>query len=237
MGRVILGKDSKYTTSKYKRLVSEPFKKVAIKPLREGHLGSEYNTWIADYSKEKLAVTDRLVPPSCPAVDNHDVETMRPQLHGNDIYAHYQDLLKYLKPKSILDLACGDGELLHASKMIVPEADLFGVTIHYGEVLAAKEKYNIELLPADMRDIDTYFNKDSFDLVVIHAAYQNIVETERVDVARQICQILKKGKHFLLVDYRGEKEASGLNSDVEGLTKISSMKYFGVGDATLYEKV
>ena len=54
MGRVILGKDSKYTTSKYKRLVSEPFKKVAIKPLREGHLGSEYNTWIADYSKEKL---------------------------------------------------------------------------------------------------------------------------------------------------------------------------------------
>ena len=224
MGRVILGKDSKYTTSKYKSLVSEPFKKAAIKPLREGELASEYNAWIADYSKEKLAVTDRLISPY------HASET-----HGSDIYKEYRKLLKILKPKSILDLGCGAGELLNISKEVLPEADLFGVTIHYGEVLEAREKYNLEIAPADMRDIDAYFNKDSLGLVVAHASFQYIVEGDRLEVVKKVQQILKKGGYFLMVDYRGQKEASGLNSKVEGLTKIGNISGF-MGEATLYEK-
>lgn len=223
MVRIILVKDSKYTTPEYDRLLSEPFKKTPIRKLREGELASEYNSWIADYSTEKLSVQNRFMTPYITS-ENH-----------GDVYSRYRVLLENIKPKSILDLGCGAGELLAVSRQVLPDAALFGVTIHYGEVLEAKEKYNLDIAPADMRDIDRYFTPNSLDLIVVHCSFNFLVEEERVEVSKKAQEILKVGKHYLVVDYQHKKEESGLNSEVDGLIKKAELDGF-MGTASLYEK-
>lgn len=216
---------SKYTTAAYSKLVSSPFKKTKIKPLRTGDLGSEYNSYIADYETEAISIQGRSMEPYIAS-----------DTHGSGIYNGLKTLLRDFNPSSVLDLGCGAGELLSIVREECSNADLFGVTIHYGEVLKAKELYNIDIAPIDMREINKYFKKDSLDLIVIHCAFNFIPQKERLSVANKAINLLKTNGSLLIVNYKNKQEETGLNSELPGTIKTNIVAGF-MGEAFLYKKI
>jgi SAM-dependent methyltransferase len=200
------------------------YKKV-IRPLKTDHpLSREFGPWIANYEKENLAITDRFIPPY---ITSHT--------HGRAIYAGLKTFIDDIKPKSVLDLGCATGELLYEIKKIDNSIKLYGCTIHVGEVFLCEELYGINIIPADMREIDQYFNADSLDLIIAHCSLHFLKEEDRIEVAQKSRDLLVKNRHFFVVNYKRIGE-TGLNANIEGLELVKEYDGF-MGEALLYRKV
>lgn len=161
--------------------------KVEIKPLNPNWV--EYNNLVVDYSEDMCAVTNRLIPPYC-TTNNH----------GPDFYSGIVSLVKDFTPESIIDLGCGAGELL--SKLDCK--DKYGLTIHVGEVKYARDKFGLsKVIPADMRDIDKYFDFNSIDMIIAFWSFNYLRPNERLALTSKIYNILKPSGCFVHVDEYG----------------------------------
>jgi SAM-dependent methyltransferase len=160
--------------------------KVEIKPLNPNW--HEYANLIIDYGKNKVAVSNRLVPPYVTS-----------NAHGQNVWDGLIDLVKDFKPDSVVDLGCGAGEFLFKIKDLVKE--VYGLTIDCGEVSYARDTYGIaNVIPADLRDIADYFEEASLDMVVAHKSFDFIADEDRIETMKKIYEVLKPGKWFVHVD-------------------------------------
>jgi SAM-dependent methyltransferase len=198
--------------------------KKEIKPLTN-YNGGEYNSMVANYSKENIAVTNRLITPYITS-----------QTHGIKIYDGLDLLLEDLSPTNVLDLGCAAGELLFQIKRRIPSIETYGITIHVGEVLAAKSLYGIEIVPADMREVEDLFEKETLDLVITHCSIHFLDNEDRIILAQNIAKVLKQHKYFLLVEYIRGTENNGLPYDIPQLKRIREYPNF-MGKAILYQKI
>lgn len=186
------------TTEKFNELLKVDLDnlKIQIKPVARGHLASEYNDFITDYSAAPVSLTNRKIDPHITS-----------QTHGRNVFSGVLKVISLLKRNnSILDLGCGAGELLLSLKD--KPRDLYGVTIHVGEVKFARKFGLPNVIPADMRDIDKYFNANSLDIIVAHHCFQFIPMEDRHELCKKILKILRPGGCFIFVDYKGEQSSS-----------------------------
>jgi ubiquinone/menaquinone biosynthesis C-methylase UbiE len=209
-------------TEKYKTRISMDLTNFSEKtgPLST-YKGGEYGKGVVDYHKVK-SVANRFVP----AYKTSDT-------HGMDIYKGVPTVMEYLKPESILDLGCGIGEMLVMMGREDPHAKLFGCTLHVGEVLVAKERYNLPLLAADMRVMDEYFMPNTLDLVVAHASMHFLDEKEQQKCADSVRKIIKDDGHFLVIHYKDPEHYTV--RDLLGFKEVKKFSEF-IGPAYLYEK-
>jgi len=179
------------TTKKFndlKKLSNEELKtyRKEIKPLNPNW--HEYTNLVVDYGTQKVACTDRLIEPYVTS-----------RSHGLEVFVGLVKLVKDLKPRSLVDLGCGAGDFLYSAHKY--GAKVYGLTIHVGEVLYARDQYKLEnVIPADLRDIDEYFTPNSLDMVVVHKAFDFITNEERIETMKRIYRVLKPGKWFVHVD-------------------------------------
>lgn len=159
--------------------------------------GTEYASQIVDYGKEKVAVTDRYIQPYITS-----------ETHGAGVFNGIVQLVNHLGVKNVFDLGCAAGEMLHEIKKSNDSIDLYGCTIHLGEVEYARNNFGLEnVVGIDMRDIDEYFDEGFFDCIIVHCSFSFIVFEDRIATAKKIHKLLKKGGYFIYVDYRGEKDS------------------------------
>lgn len=209
------------TTEKYKERIKVDLQtfQEKIEPLSD-YLGGEYGPAIVDYTKIK-AITNRNIIPY-----------KQSENHGKKSYYGLAELFQITRPKHILDLGCGMGELLNETRKYI-EAKLYGCTIHVGEVIAAKQEYGIELLAADMRKIDEYFQPNSLDLIIANASFHFLNEDDQHITVKAIHNILHKDGYFLLVHYKDPAHftITQLKNFIE-IKRISKL----IGPAFLYKK-
>lgn len=197
-----------------------------IKPLAKLPNGNEYNSYIADYYKEQIAVTNRFISPYITS-----------QTHG-DVFKDLVPFIKSLKINNLLDLGCGAGEFL--SKFKDTDITLYGVTIHLGEVKYAREIYQLDnVVGMDMREIDEYFDVSYFDCIIAHCSFNFITNEDRIDVLKRAHKILKQNGYFIVVDYKGIEDTKlPENWGQENYYQIIyTPDIYVMGNLTIYKKI
>ena len=202
----------------------------SILPLRQGALASEYNSVIGDYSRNYLSQKNRIIPVYKSTIT-----------HGNHCYDRLLNYLQNIPYKTVLDLGCASGELLHIISKQKNIHDLYGMSICTGEVKYARDVYNLKnVIPGDMRNCDTIFNGYNFDIILLHCVLQFINTDERILLAKNINNLLtpNTGK-LIVVDYR--KEECSQMPVTEELLKIYNVEninnnLFSMGNITVFTK-
>jgi SAM-dependent methyltransferase len=202
-----------------------------ISPLRAGELASEYNKYIGDYSANNLAVTNRKILPY-----------LASETHGPNCYNSLLDYLEDRKHKSFLDLGCGSGELLSKIENRSPVCiDLYGCSIHTGEVKYAREVFGLaNIIPGDMRNASTIFGNYRFDCILLHCVLQFINEEERIELLLSLSKILNKDGEIIVVDYK-DNDCSKMpitESILEefSITNINSYSRDSIGNIVSFKK-
>ena len=103
-----------------------------IEPLSQ-YNGGEYGPGVVDYTLTKAEYTNRYIPAYTVS-----------KTHGEKVVTAYSQLLDNVPFNNVLELGCGDGEILNYIKKQKEDVDVYGCTIHLGEVRAAKENYGID---------------------------------------------------------------------------------------------
>lgn len=174
-----------------------------IQPLRQGELASEYNSFIGNYSNQRLSVTNRIIPPYL-STNTHGVNC-------------FDRLLNYIRSKpftSILDLGCGAGQLLHRIGSQSVMGSLYGLSICTGEVAYARDVFKLKnIVPGDLRKCDEVFDGFKFDCVILHCVLQFINEIDRIKTAVKISKLLNVEGELLVIDYYNREESKMPNSD------------------------
>lgn len=225
---ILKTEDSKYLTEYGKKLQNTPSELCvqSIAAVSREELANEYADKIAFFDKEKIALSNRLIPPY-----------ITTETHGKNVFDDLYKLVKYLGSKSILDLGCGAGEFLYGLKTRGYK-DIFGCTIHLGEREYAKNNYEINsVLPLDMREIDWAFLTNSLDLVIAHCCLHFLVEKDRQKVLNATHRILKANNYFIIVDYKFNKDTGIDTENLEGWKIINATNYNLMGNLTLLKKL
>lgn len=189
-------------------------------------LANEYADKIAFFDKEKIALSNRLIPPY-----------ITTETHGKDVFDDLYQLVKDLGSKSILDLGCGAGEFLYElSKR--GYTDIFGCTIHLGEREYAKNNYKIKsVLPLDMREIDWAFLPSSLNLIVAHCCLHFLVKEDRQKVLQAAEKILKRNGFLAVIDYKFNKDTGLEVEQSDDWEIIYPVNYNLMGNLTLFRKI
>ena len=90
-----------------------------------------------------------------------------------------QMIFDWIKPNSrVLDLGCGDGELL-AALVRHKNCQGYGLEINTNSVLAAMQR-GINVIQADLEAGLQHFNDNSFDIIVLSQTIQSMQNTENI---------------------------------------------------------
>lgn len=174
--------------------------RIEIPPLRKGNLASEYNSLITDYSTKEVAVTNRKIKPY-----------LSSETHGSNCYDRLLHHFKDIPKGTVLDMGCGAGELLHhiKSKAMFDKQNLYGISIHTGEVLYARNKFSLpNVVPGDMREARNIFTGMKFDTIIFHCVFQFIEVIERLQVMIDCLALLNPNGKILVVNYKDQEDAS-----------------------------
>ncbi|MEJ5248421.1 MAG: class I SAM-dependent methyltransferase [Caldilinea sp.] len=108
-----------------------------------------------------------------------------------------------LAPFHILDIGCGNGDVLaEFLKWGAQPNHLFGIELLESRILSAKQRYpsfhwmqgNAEYLP---------YKDSSFDLVVFFTVFSSILDARmRINVAQEVNRVLKPGGAVIWYDFR-----------------------------------
>ena len=101
------------------------------------------------------------------------------------------------KPKKILDLACGSGDVTAMLRQALPNAQVVGLDFSRPLLIQAKERGLQELAEADALKLP--FADESFDAVTIAFGLRNF--SNRPAGLREIARVLKKGAVFGLLEF------------------------------------
>lgn len=198
----------------------------AIAPVSRGHLANEYGDAIQDYSTEKSPLTNRLIKPYITS-----------ETHGPNVFDYLVNSVNIDVPygSNILDLGCGAGEFL--SKLSHPKHNLYGVSIHLGEVKYAREIYGLEnVCPIDMREIAKYFDKGFFSCIIAHCCLHFISPEERTFLINEtVYSLLDNFGLLYIIDYKGDL-TTGVNGVSDNYLDISPQKATTMGNLSVYRK-
>lgn len=196
-----------------------------IKNISRGPFANEYGDRIEDYSKVKSPLTNRLIKPYVTS-----------ETHGVGVFdwlvAYINNNFPYAS--SLLDIGCGAGELLSYLK---DRYTVYGTTIHLGEVEYGRNVYRLaDICPIDMRELNLYFKKESFDCIIAHCCLHFIIPCERSYLVNtQLYDLLSDGGKLIIVDYKGN-----MNTGVEitniGYTDVTPFDYITMGTLTVLQK-
>lgn len=90
-----------------------------------------------------------------------------------------QMIFNWITPNSrVLDLGCGDGELL-AALVRHKNCQGYGLEINTNSVLAAMQR-SINVIQADLEAGLQHFNDNSFDIIVLSQTIQSMQNTENI---------------------------------------------------------
>lgn len=90
-----------------------------------------------------------------------------------------QMIFDWITPNSrVLDLGCGDGELL-AALVRHKNCQGYGLEINTNSVLAAMQR-GINVIQADLEAGLQHFNENSFDIIVLSQTIQSMQNTENI---------------------------------------------------------
>lgn len=130
-----------------------------------------------------------------------------------------------VKPKTILELACGTGNI--TNRLAKKGYDMIGVDISNEMLMFAKDKaYNLGLdvkyLNQDMRELD--FRKKVDSIICLCDGFNYILEeSELLDVFKRVCSILSDGGLFIfdISSYYKVSEILGNNVYGENFEDVS----------------
>lgn len=229
--RLTLREDSKMdpATEYCRALLTMPLKDCVreIDPLSRGKYANEYNDCIDFFDKKNIALSDRLIKPYITS-----------ETHGERVFDDLYRLINNLEVETVLDLGCGAGEFLNGLRTRGYHKDnLFGCTIHLGEVEYSRAMYDLNIVPADMREIDLLFNPGSLDLIVAHCCLHFLVPEDRAKVLDAAHQILGEDGYMVIVDYKGDKSTGISMLDTSKWAKSYPTQYQTMGHLTLLRKL
>ncbi len=145
--------------------------------------------------------------------------------------AALRDIVGALKPRRILDFACGTGRISSFVENAFPESSIDGIDISESMINLAREKAvrtNYRLM--DTQQAISVFGERHFDLIMAFRFFPNAEVSLRrriaVDLARLVSDdgslVINNHRNFWSTSYfarrlKGEQPIGALNSDVEGL--------------------
>ncbi len=101
------------------------------------------------------------------------------------------------KPKSILDLATGSGDVALALEVVCPEARVIGADFCVPMLAQARRKGLNPVVAADGMALP--FASESFDTVTIAFGLRNMASYP--DALREIARVVQPGGHLLVLDF------------------------------------
>jgi SAM-dependent methyltransferase len=145
--------------------------------------------------------------------------------------AALRDIVGALKPRRILDFACGTGRIASFLENTFAEPAIDGIDISESMITLAREKavrVNYRLM--DTQQAISVFGERHFDLITAFRFFANAEHSlrERIagDLARLVSDdgalVINNHRNFWSTSYiarrlKGEKPIGALNSDIEGL--------------------
>ena len=157
---------------------------------------------------------------------------------GRTSYDVVADRIAGAQPANVLDIGCGDGELLAAMHARLPAAALAGIDLSAEELALAAARAGCE---ADLRLASAAalpFPEAAFAAVAAHLVFMLIPQ---VDAAlREVYRVLAPGGTFAFLLPRPPKQQSNLTTLLGTLTHKVTIRYpdftpFAIGDRALFE--
>lgn len=116
------------------------------------------------------------------------------------MYGEIVDRILKLNPHTILDLGCGNGNILKILEEKI-DADLYGLDLSENMISQAKKnlKSEVNLTVGDSENLP--YDNNKFDIVICNASFHHYTNPERA--LTEIKRILKKDGVFILGDPTG----------------------------------
>ena len=159
---------------------------------------------------------------------------------GRTSYEVVADCIAASQPSNILDIGCGDGELLAAIHSRSPRTALAGVDISAEELALAATR--LEHREADLRlasAVELPFATGTFSAVAAHLVFMLIPQVSAA--LSEVYRVLAASGTFAFLLPRPPRQATNLTVLLEKLTRKVAIRYpdfspFSVGDRALFER-
>ncbi|NEU09882.1 class I SAM-dependent methyltransferase [Flavihumibacter sp. R14] len=122
--------------------------------------------------------------------------------YGELMYNMFHYIPEGCKPKRILDLGCGTGNLTDQVLKHYPEAEIDALDISADILKESQKRFmsqpNVRYIQADFREM--HLAPGSYDLILSTIAIHHIPDEDKIDLNRDIFQALKAGGLFIFAD-------------------------------------
>lgn len=159
---------------------------------------------------------------------------------GRTSYDVVADRIAVAQPDSVLDIGCGDGELLASIRTRTSRTALAGVDLSVEELALAAARFTGSAIDLRLASAGTLpFPDGAFAAVAAHLVFMLIPQ---VDTAlREVHRVLAPGGTFAFLLPRRPKQATGLTELLTALSQKIVLRYpdfapFAIGDRALFER-
>ena len=122
-------------------------------------------------------------------------------VYADILWSMFYYLPQDFKPKAILELGCGTGNLTKAIRKVFPSSMILAVDAAKEMLEMAKEKIkdsNIEFVESTFQNLN--FPKESFDLVMSNIAIHHLTDEEKKRLLQNLFKWQKPGSFFVYSD-------------------------------------
>lgn len=131
--------------------------------------------------------------------------------YGELMYNMFHYIPEDCKPKRILDLGCGTGNLTDQILKYYPEAEIDALDISEDILKESQKRFmsqpNVRYIQADFRDM--HLAPGSYDLILSTIAIHHLQDDDKVNLYRDIFQALTPGGLFIFAD-----QTSGITDEI-----------------------
>jgi tRNA (cmo5U34)-methyltransferase len=131
--------------------------------------------------------------------------------YGELMYNMFHYIPEECKPKRILDLGCGTGNLTDQVLKHYPEAEIDALDLSKDILKESQKRFmaqpNVRFIQADFREM--HLAPGSYDLILSTIAIHHIPDEDKTILYRDIFQALKPGGLFIFAD-----QTRGINDEI-----------------------